>query len=371
MLQARFQGSAIAKAAGGVPTPEQMGAINALALVELKDSDVYVRTFYVAHNGIDRDLEVLDDTLLDDLARTLPGKGLFVRHPGGWDGDSGPGEGRWFAAKVVSMTPDKAREVLREPGLRFAPGTDTAKILEASAYIVHTPENKTLTLKIDGGVAGDVSIGFRANDRTGIKDGDGNTIAQRLHAPGEAYEASLVWLGAQPGARAYKGAQPINPDGDLTMDTKQLETQLATANTKLADLTPKASRYEAIVKEIGGELADDPAQLGARVKEAQAFRKALVENIVRLERLAGVTKGDDKAAVDAATKVYEGLPIEKLQALEGRMKAIAPKGAEPKVTGGDPNASGADDPAVQKPTSEQKASSPLHNPLVGGAPAAA
>lgn len=85
----------------GTPSIEQMQAINAFALKELKPEDVYVRSVYLAHNAIDRDREVFDDDLLNDFAATLPGKGFFVKHPQGWDGESGPGEGLWFEARVL------------------------------------------------------------------------------------------------------------------------------------------------------------------------------------------------------------------------------------------------------------------------------
>jgi hypothetical protein len=218
-MQLKAQIGAGAKASeSGMPDSEALAMINSMALTPLEAREIYTRTVYLAHNAIDRDDEVFDDALLDDFATTLPGKGLFVRHPGGWDGDSGPGEGRFYAARVVDMSLDEARELLREPGLRFAPGTERAKLLEASFYAVRTDENATLLRKIDAGVAGDVSIGFRAAERTNIHGADGAAVARRLHAPGEALEGSLVWLGAQPGARIHKAAHGAGSDAERSRD---------------------------------------------------------------------------------------------------------------------------------------------------------
>lgn len=188
----------------GAPNPAQLGKINALAISTLTADQVYVRTAYLAHNAIDRDQDVFDDALLDDFARTLPGKGLFIKHPRSADGDSGPGIGRWFEARVVEMSHEEARIALREPGLTWPPGSQRAKLLETSYYIPRSPKNADFIIDIDAGVAADVSIGFRAAESTPIQDGDGRTIAYRLQAPGEALEGSLVWLGAQPGARTVK-----------------------------------------------------------------------------------------------------------------------------------------------------------------------
>lgn len=203
--------AAFCKSAGS-PSTEQLAAINTLALATLAAADVYVRTAYLAHNAIDRDGEVFDDAVLDDFARTLPGKGLFVRHPGGWDGDSGPGIGRWFAARVVSLPMDEARAALREPGLKFPASAQMAKLLEASFFIPRSAKNADMLVDLDAGVAGDVSIGFRAADRAGVQDASGNIVAQRILGPGEAMEGSLVWLGAQPGARVTKAAAPNDRD---------------------------------------------------------------------------------------------------------------------------------------------------------------
>lgn len=200
-----------AKAANGKPSAEQLAAINVYALDALTADQVYVRTAYLAHNGIDRDNEVFDGALLREFARSLPGKGLFVRHPGGWDGDSGPGVGRWFEARVVSMTVDEARAALREPNLQWPDGTEQAELLEASYYIPRSDKNADLITDVNAGVASDVSIGFRASQRTDIMDANGEVIARRLHAPGEALEGSLVWLGAQPGARTVKSLERDRP----------------------------------------------------------------------------------------------------------------------------------------------------------------
>lgn len=233
----------------GAPTPDQLKAINGYALAEMGADQVYVRTAYLAHNGIDRDHEVFDDALLDDFARTLPGKGMFVRHPGGWDGDSGPGVGRWFAAQVVSVSLDEARVRLREPNLQFPPATAVAKLLEASFYVPRTNKNANLLDDIDAGVAGDVSIGFSAADRTSIRDANGNEIAMRLLGPGEAAEGSLVWLGAQPGARVHKSTSRGNVISEremLLQKIKKLERDNAALYARLtgmAELLAKGGQH--------------------------------------------------------------------------------------------------------------------------------
>ena len=249
------------------PSADQLAAINRYAIEELAAADVYVRTMYLAHNAIDRDREVMDAALLDAFARTLPGKGLFVRHPTGFDGDSGPGEGRFFEARVQEMTIDAARALLNEPGLMWPPGETSARVLVASFYSIRTGENEALLAKIDAGVAGDVSIGFWASERSAILDANGTRIATRLQAPGEALEASLVWLGAQPGARIRKAAGDNGRDTSPT-PSGNLENPL---ENPLFKTRPTDTREDLIGPRTGKTAAD-----AGTSKQANPLENSLV-----------------------------------------------------------------------------------------------
>lgn len=355
--------------AAGNPSDEQLGVINALALAEMTADDVYVRTAFLAHNGIDRDKEAFDDTLLESFTNSLPGKGLFNKHPMSFDGDSGPGIGRWFSARVVSMSPDEARTALKEPKLQFPPSTETAKLLEASFYIPRSNKNVDLIADIDAGIAGDVSIGFRAADRTAITDGTSDdVVAYRLLGPGEAYEGSLVWLGAQPGARVHKGATRAD---DLTQEDEMSAKDLEKANdriksleTESKDLKPKAKQFDAIEAACGEEAVKSPEAMARAIQDGNDYRKEVVDDIVAAERLAGMVEGDDEKAVEAAKAQYKGWSLAKLIAWQGKLKSVAPKG-ESQIDGGDPNATGAEEGGKDtKKTDEKGVPTLLNNPAI-------
>ncbi|RCX32072.1 hypothetical protein [Thioalbus denitrificans] len=364
-LQRTKLSTAVRKAAGEASS-DQLEAINRLALAELAAEQVYVRTAYLGHNGIDRDREVLDDGLLDDFARTLPGKGLHLRHPGGWNGDSGPGIGRWFEARVVEMSLDEARAALREPGLQFPPGTERAKLLEASSYLPRSGKNADLILDIDAGVAGDQSLGFTASDRTAIQNPAGDTIAYRLLGPGEALEASLVWLGAQPGARFHKGApRPTAEDHEMSEEQmKALQKKADDAEARAKALQPKADGFDAIAKAVGDGLAADPDALKAAVSAGQAAHDELVNDIVSSERLAGMVTGDDEASTKNAKALYADWSMDRLKAYAERVKKLVPAGGT--IAGGDPNATAAGGGPRPKQDGQKSAFNPTENPLVTG-----
>lgn len=338
------------------PTAAELEAINSYALTELRAEDVYVRRMVLAHNAIDRDREAFDVGILDDFARTLPGKGTFVRHPGGWDGGGGPGVGRFFVASTRTMTLDECRALLREPALQWPPGETTAKVLDVAFYMARGAGNDDLIRSIDAGIAGDVSIGFRAADMTAIKGPGGETVAYRILGPGEALEGSIVWLGAQPGARITKAASQEAPVDQKTIDEQreklaQLEQQHKATVEALA----------AIKAAVGEALAADPKALAAAVNDGQQYRKQLIDDVVALERVAGLC-GDTDAAVSGAKGLYAGADIAILKARADALRAK--HGAPAKLAGGDPNVTGAGGSSAEPDKADPF--NPLQNRAFGG-----
>lgn len=352
MTAARHKTLSVSIKSAGTPTDAQLAAIREYTLADMPAEKLYVRTFALAHNAIDRDNEAFDEALLADFARTLPGKGLFIRHPTGWDGDTGPGKGRWFAAQVERMGLDEARTLLRAPDLQWPPGVTTASVLMADSYLVRTNGNADLLDEIDGGVVSDVSVGFRANGSEQIRDADGNELtSRRLTAPGEALEGSLVWLGAQPGARAIKNATRTE-EPDMPVDQKTHDTLVAAkaaADAKVTELqqqlneaAPSRDIVLNLRKALGdrGALVEDIAGLAALVAAGDEHRKALVADIIAGERALGIV-GDDDEAVKAAEAIHNGESLERLQALAKHYGERVPKGS--RMPPGDPSTRGGDE----------------------------
>jgi hypothetical protein len=362
VTQTRAKTFSLRSKALATATTEQLAAINAFTLREFGADEVAVREFVLAHNCIDRDKECFDEALLADFARSLPGKGVFIKHPQGWDGDSGPGEGRVFAATVEQMTLDAARVLLRQPDLVLPPDRSMVSLLKSSAYFARTSENDALLTKMDAGIVSDVSIGFTATDYVRLKGADGIELnAYRIVGPGEALEQSLVWLGAQPGARAIKHATRTTEANDM-----DLQKNLDDANARIKALEGDKAAGEAAVATVtaaksalgdNAVLLDSPAQLAALVAAGKSHRDALVEQLVAADRTKGLV-GDDEAAVKAARDEYAGMPIGALERLAKHAAPAAPAGT---VRGSDPNA----------PKPDNKAAGGLFgNPLIGGAAAA-
>lgn len=354
--------SACVKAAGDV-TPEQLAAIRTYTLRDFDPSELMVRTFVLAHNGIDRDNECFDETLLADFSRSITGKGCYIVHPTSYRSDGGPAEGRVFGARLETMSFDAARTLLREPSLAFPPDRAQATLLLTDVFFARTTDNAALLTKMDAGIAGDVSIGFSATGPVQVQDNEGRDLsAMRWLSPGTAYEQSLVWIGAQQGARAVKNLS--TETADMTPEQiKALETELANAKAQHAAGAKAVAQLDALKAAFGDNVAllDDPAKAFAAVTNGKAAHAALIDEIVVAERHAGIL-GDEEEEVAAAKALYADFPIAKLQKLCKAMEKHAPPGGA-RITGGDPNNTA---PGVDAKTKEAVDKSPLSNPALIG-----
>lgn len=332
----------------GAPTDAQLGLIRQYTLADMPADQLYVRTFVLGHNCIDRDREAFDEGLLADFARTLPGKGAYIKHPTGWNGDGGPAEGRWFDAEVQTMSLDDARKFLREPSLQLPPDRSAVKLIFGDAYFVKTPENQSLLLKIDGGIAGDVSLGFGYDHAETIKDSNGLELqAQRLMGPGCALEGSLVWLGAQPGARAVKAATSTNTlSEENAMDLKEAQTKLTDAENQVKALTPHQVFRAELKTALGADhaaLCDDAKALGAAAIAGTRYKARLVDELVAGDRQKGIV-GDKPEDVADMKASYSALSLTHLEKLHAVAEKSAPD--KPGIRGGDPNASDVNNKAL-------------------------
>jgi hypothetical protein len=328
----------------GAPTDAQLALIRTYTLADMPADQLYVRSFVLGHNCIDRDGEAFDEGLLANFKDTLPGKGAYIKHPTGWQGDSGPAEGRWFAANLQTMSLAEARTYLREPSLALPPDRSAVTLLMGDAYFAKTADNASLLTKVDAGIAGDVSLGFGYDHCDTIKDANGLELqAKRLMGPGEALEASLVWLGAQPGARAVKAANSTNSQiEDSAMDLKETQTKLTAVEDQVKSLTPHAAFVTDLKTALGTEhaaLATDAKGLASAAVAGQRYKTRLIDELVTADRQKGIV-GDKPEEVAELKASYAALSLTHLE----KMHVASEKGAKggSQIRGSDPNASDVD-----------------------------
>lgn len=309
-------------------TPEQLATINKFALEPLTVEQVHVRKYLMAHNGIDRDVERFTESLLDDYARTLPGKGFFVEgHPSSWSGSGGPGKGRFFAAYTEEMTPEAFKALTNEE-IRLPEGVTTAKVVWGEAYLLRLDSNKDTIANIDGGVYSFVSIGFKA-PYFDVTDERGNFRYGEYRPKGEALEGSLVWLGAQPGATAHKAFDPEPPEHRSQED----HTSRTGGNGIMKEFIEKLKKAfsgkifteEGLLEEIKGLIAEKEDRIKVLEPEAadgRAYRKSLIDDAVQFGALLGDI-GTDAEAQKKEADFMATWPIDRLKSQRDRYEKQA------------------------------------------------
>jgi hypothetical protein len=183
-----------------------------------------------------------------------------------------------------------------------------------------------------------VSIGFRAADLTPVYDeGDNRALLYwEYQAPGEALEASSVYLGAQYGAVVVKSfgagihmkTEKVNitEGGHEAMDKEDVK--------ELEEYRQKFPAMQGLITDLEalgiGSVEDAKAML-ARAADGDAYRKDLSERLsLRLTQLKRLPEEPEKK--DARLKLYAAWPIAELKAAvedaEAEVRKLLPDAAE-------------------------------------------
>lgn len=310
-LKAFGQGKAISE--------DQLAKINKYALVPLKSEQVYVRKYLMAHNGIDRNVERFHEEMLEDFAKTLPGKGFFVEgHPSSWSGKGGPGEGLYYDAFTEEMPAEKFKEITGEE-IKLPSGIAKAKVLWGEGYLLKLDSNIDTLAKIDAGIYRYVSIGFKA-PLFDVTDERGNRVYAEYRSKGEALEGSLVWLGAQPGASIVKAGKthltsPVEGgnDEDTILEVKKMKEFLK----KLSEKLGKAIAEEQAIDDIVALMAEKDAKIKALeplAEEGKSYRKHLVDDVLRFGVLIDEVPTDEDGQKKEAGFIATW-PIDRMKAV--------------------------------------------------------
>jgi len=185
-------------AQGAEVTPELLTKVNKFALRELTAEEIFVRKYLMAHNAVDRDNERFSEPLLDDFAKTFPGKSLLNGHD-----RYALAIGLFFDAVTEEITPQQFTAFTGEEA-RLPENISMVKVLWGWIYMLKAQFNEQMMANIDAGIYRHASIGFTANDIAPVKGQFDQILYWEYSPPGEALEGSIVWLGAQQGATSQK-----------------------------------------------------------------------------------------------------------------------------------------------------------------------
>jgi hypothetical protein len=318
-LRQKVFGLKMAMGEGAECTPEMLAKINRYALTPLKAEDVFVRKLLLAHNCIDRDNERFPDQMLEQFASSIVGKSLLIGH-----NRKETGCGLFFDAYTETMAADQFKGMTEEEP-RIPDGVDGCKVLWAWFYTLKTDSSSEWLKWIDGGITRHCSIGFAAADLVAIrKDPNGPAMYWEYVPPGEALEGSLVWLGAQPGAGAYK--QASQPETQKRQEEKSMKEFLARLGKALG--LSKALEEENAVEAVTNALAAKDAEIAELKKleplaeEGKAYRKGMIDDCLKfgalIEEIPSAAEEQAKEAAFLAT-----FPVDRLKVMRDKYEAKA------------------------------------------------
>lgn len=283
------------KSLGGIDTtPEVMALINSYAYSDLAPADVYVRKWYLANNGIDRDNERFPESLLAEFAATLPGKSFLKSH----NRKSLP-IGLFFNSEVQVMSPEQYKTATGEE-IRLPENIADVHVLVAWPYILQRDYEAETIDKLNAGIYRHVSVGFGAADLVPVrKEVNGPALYWEYMSPGEATEGSLVWLGAQTGATVQKS---LFADDDAAGGETKTKNKSKEGKGKMDELM---KRLQAAMGKTFGSADDLVVELSQMVKAMEGIKAA-------------------KAAADAEIVELK----KKAAGLEDKVKGLEPLAAE-------------------------------------------
>jgi hypothetical protein len=368
---------------------EQLALINKFALAPLAAEQVYVRAIHLCHNAIDLDRERFSEALLTDFLASHAGKSFICSHK-----TDTLGFGILFDGEILKMPPAEASALLGEE-LNFPAGVKEAQLLKLWFYIPlavpvngkQVEMNQELVANIEAGVYRHVSIGFSASGCAPVVDEkSGETLYWEWKAPGLLREASMVYLGAQPGATTAAKSAGVEacpraggePEATITgksagvddmarpraggesenktsLEKKTMSDKIkallglgadadhAAVEKGVGEKLTRLAYLESIVAPLEkafGEAEPSAGQVMTMVLEAadgRTYKSMLVDESLKLERVSK-RLADDEKSIAARKGMLIGRPVADLlfdlDSLRKGAAALAATG----ITGSDPNA---------------------------------
>jgi len=270
-----------------------------------KKEDFRIFEAWLANNYVDRDGERFRKDVLNSFAKTIIGKSVQMNHD--WEAT---GQGRYYVASVQKVSLAEAFEIAGpQPNKNFLSMLQKVEEVDGGIYWLVVKyyvlkSNEKLIELIDAGIVSDMSIGFRAPKLEGYKESGSDNVLwweyQNTESrEAEALEGSLVFLGAQYGARTRKEAEtPEIKNADEKTFIK-VETKKEVLNMKIEIKSLKKEIDVPIEKDSEKVITDFIAEIESEVATLQESAKTANEATAKLAKVIELVGPDYEKEIES------------------------------------------------------------------------
>ena len=274
-----------------------------------KKEDFRIFEAWLANNYVDRDGERFRKDVLNSFAKTIIGKSVQMNHD--WEAT---GQGRYYVASVQKVSLAEAFEIAGpQPNKNFLSMLQKVEEVDGGIYWLVVKyyvlkSNEKLIELIDAGIVSDMSIGFRAPKLEGYKESGSDNVLwweyQNTESrEAEALEGSLVFLGAQYGARTRKEAEtPEIKNADEKTFIK-VETKKEVLNMKIEIKSLKKEIDVPIEKDSEKVITDFIAEVESEVATLQESAKTANEATAKLAKVVELVGPDYEKEIESLKQI--------------------------------------------------------------------
>lgn len=265
-----------------------------------KQEDFRIFEAWLANNYVDRDGERFRKDVLNSFAKTIVGKSVQMNHD--WEAT---GQGRYYVASVQKVSLAEAFEIAGpQPNKNFLSMLQKVEEVDGGIYWLVVKyyvlkSNEKLIELIDAGIVSDMSIGFRSPLLTGYKDVNDNVLwweyQNTENREAEALEGSLVFLGAQYGARTRKEAEPP--------EAKQIEIKKEVLNMKIEIKSLNKEIDVPIEAASEKAITDFIAEIESEVASLQESAKTANEATAKLAKVVELVGTDYEKEIESLKQI--------------------------------------------------------------------
>lgn len=282
---------------------DELELINRHTIKPLTADEVFCFSLTLCDNEIDRDGERFSVPSLVKLASLFDGRTGITDHDMKTDSQT---------ARIFKTWIEESENEITSTGEKYT-------CLKARAYMPRTPKNEEVIRQIEAGIKKETSVSCSVGAAKCSVCGADLKKKGCKHRKGEVYDGKVCHTVFEEPTDAYEWSFVAVPAQPRAGVTKSFE---AGEDMSIAQIKEKSGGYDSVTLStaVFGRLTDEIGRLEALAKDAEAYRKGLEKQVIRLGTMAVPSLGTDEFA-----GICSALTSEQLSVLEKAFAESASK----------------------------------------------